>query len=235
MAYVPCHERMPPCTHPPIWGSTLRRCCCCWHGRAARGVRADGDSGRQGRDRHRRLHLQRRLRRRAGEAPRTTQPRTSPSLRACPCTAHPHLCIAARRHAPPLLQPFRRFPFRPLLTLPTLLALPAHSLPGHVPLASARLQGSSVYVAGPHHLLFSLSLTNLASLGYATDFTRVDGIPVGGAQAGGRAGQAQRTVAGAGWAGSGTPLATGAARPRGLRSTAPLRHWEGATLARCMD
>lgn len=40
------------------------------------------------------------------------------------------------------------------------------------------MQGSSVYVAGPHHALFSLSLTDIASIGYATDFTRVDGLPV---------------------------------------------------------
>ena len=38
---------------------------------------------------------------------------------------------------------------------------------------------SSVYTAGPHHALFSLSLTDAyrADYGFQTDFARVEGLP----------------------------------------------------------
>lgn len=44
------------------------------------------------------------------------------------------------------------------------------------------MQGSSVYVAGPHHALFSLSMTDVAhsAYGFATDFSRVESMPVSG-------------------------------------------------------
>lgn len=45
-----------------------------------------------------------------------------------------------------------------------------------------RLQASSAYTAGPHHALFSLSLSSIYKqdvLSGSTDFLRVDGIPVG--------------------------------------------------------
>ena len=42
------------------------------------------------------------------------------------------------------------------------------------------IPASSVYTAGPHHALFSLSLTDVyrADFGYSTDFARIEGLPV---------------------------------------------------------
>ena len=39
---------------------------------------------------------------------------------------------------------------------------------------------SSVYTAGPHHALFSLSMTDVyhADYGFATDFSRIEAVPV---------------------------------------------------------
>ncbi|MEW5296835.1 MAG: hypothetical protein WDW36_000087 [Sanguina aurantia] len=46
-------------------------------------------------------------------------------------------------------------------------------------LLAASIPASSVYTAGPHHALFSLSLTNVyhADFGFATDFSRIEGVP----------------------------------------------------------
>lgn len=44
-----------------------------------------------------------------------------------------------------------------------------------------RLQASSAYTAGPHHAMFSLSLSSIYkqdALSSGTDFLRVDGVPV---------------------------------------------------------
>lgn len=42
------------------------------------------------------------------------------------------------------------------------------------------LPASSVYTAGPHHALFSLSMTSVArsDLSSSTDFARIEGVPV---------------------------------------------------------
>jgi len=42
------------------------------------------------------------------------------------------------------------------------------------------IPASSVYTAGPHHALFSLSLTDVykADFGFMTDFARIEGLPV---------------------------------------------------------
>lgn len=42
------------------------------------------------------------------------------------------------------------------------------------------IPASSVYTAGPHHALFSLSLTDVfhADFGMSTDFAKVEGLPV---------------------------------------------------------
>ena len=44
------------------------------------------------------------------------------------------------------------------------------------------IPASSVYTAGPHHALFSLSLTDVyrADFGFSTDFARIEGLPVRG-------------------------------------------------------
>ena len=46
------------------------------------------------------------------------------------------------------------------------------------------IPASSVYTAGPHHALFSLSLTDVykADFGFVTDFARIEGLPVSAAK-----------------------------------------------------
>lgn len=43
------------------------------------------------------------------------------------------------------------------------------------------IPASSVYTAGPHHALFSLSLTDVyrTDYGMSTDFAKIEGLPVG--------------------------------------------------------
>ncbi len=42
------------------------------------------------------------------------------------------------------------------------------------------IPASSVFMSGPHHVLFSLSLADVyhGDLGFATDFAKVEGLPV---------------------------------------------------------
>jgi len=54
-------------------------------------------------------------------------------------------------------------------------------LVAHPPLCWWCVQASSAYTAGPHHAMFSLSLSSIYKqdvLSSSTDFLRVDGVPV---------------------------------------------------------
>jgi hypothetical protein len=60
---------------------------------------------------------------------------------------------------------------------------PCNTRPGERPclLCDVQMQASSAYSAGPHHAMFSLSLSSIYKqdvLSSGTDFLRVDGVPV---------------------------------------------------------